>query len=70
MAKQGTPAEEIKLTMGEQLTRIRMALIDRKASAVAKATGLHRNTVRHILKGTNGTPSIETVEKLSKYLFS
>lgn len=70
MAKNVSPADEVRKTMDEQLVRIRAALSDRKVSKVASATGLHRNTVRNIMKGANGTPSIETLDKLGQYLFT
>lgn len=64
------PADEIKKTTEAQLTRIRAALKDRKVSKVAEATGLHRNTVRNIMKGVNGIPEMGTIEKLANYLFN
>lgn len=63
------PAEVIRVTMEEQLGRIRTALEDRNLSKVAAATGLHENTVRNIAKGRGEMPALATIEKLGNYLF-
>ena len=64
------PVDIILQTYEEQLARIRTALTDRPPARVAKATGLHENTVRSIASGANKMPSIQTVQKLVDYLFS
>lgn len=56
--------------VGDELARIRSALTDRTLSKVAHATGLHENTVRNIAKAHGSTPTVETIEKLSQYLFT
>ncbi len=63
------PAEVIRVTMEEQLGRIRAALEDRNLSKVAAGTGLHENTVRNIAKGRGEMPALATIEKLGNYLF-
>lgn len=60
----------LKKAIEDGLVRIRKALEDRNLTKVAQATGLHENTVRNIAKGNGGTPTVETIEKLSNYLFS
>jgi transcriptional regulator with XRE-family HTH domain len=57
-----TPIEDL-------LERIRKALEDRNLSRVAKAVGLHENTVRAIASGKNKNPSFETLTRLSNYIF-
>ena len=59
----------IMQTLNEQLQRIKIALSDRNLSKVATQTALHENTVRAIASGKNVNPSIETIKKLSEYLF-
>jgi len=63
------PDQIILQTVSEQLQRIRDALEDRNLSKVAAQTGLHENTVRAIAGKKNDNPSIETIKKLSDYLF-
>lgn len=46
--------------------QIRHELQDRQAMAVARATGLHFNTVRRVRDGAN--PSPETRQALASYL--
>lgn len=46
--------------------QIRHELQDRQAMAVARATGLHFNTVRRVRDGAN--PSPETRQALESYL--
>lgn len=67
---QSSPSDAIKSTIEQEMARIRKALADRKISAVAIGTGLHENTIRNIAKGRGGVPTISTIEKLTKYLFS
>lgn len=64
------PAELVRKTLDEQMSRIRKALEDRNLSKVAEATGLHENTVRNIAKGRGEAPTLATIEKLGDYLFS
>ena len=47
---------------------IRALLHDRKLEVVAKATGLHRNTLSLIRSGEAGNPNARTLKKLSDYL--
>ena len=63
------PDQIIMQTLNEQLQRIKIALSDRNLSKVATQTALHENTVRSIASGKNVNPSIETIKKLSEYLF-
>ena len=56
-------------TIENLLERIRLALADRKLNKVAEQTGLHENTVRAIASGDNTNPTLETVQKLAKYLW-
>jgi DNA-binding phage protein len=51
------------------LEKIRKALEDRNLAKVAAQTGLHENTVRAIASGKNTNPTLETIERLVKYLF-
>lgn len=53
----------------DPLERIKAALADRKMDKVAEATGLHENTIRAIANGTNKNPTLQTINKLTKYLF-
>jgi len=53
----------------DPLERIKAALADRKIDKVAEATGLHENTIRAIANGTNKNPTLQTINKLTKYLF-
>jgi transcriptional regulator with XRE-family HTH domain len=64
------PAEMVRKTLEEQMSRIRKALEDRNLSKVAEATGLHENTVRNIAKGRGEMPTLATIEKLGDYLFN
>lgn len=50
------------------LDQIKDALSDRNCTAVAKATGLHWNTVRAIKNGVERDPSYSTIKTLSDYL--
>lgn len=50
------------------IEEIRDLLLDRNASAVAKATGVHPNTIRSLKNGSNLNPSYEVIKKLSDYL--
>ena len=65
-----TPSEEIARVVDEQMSKIRTALQDRMSSAVARATGLHVNTVRAIKKGNGPAPVGTTIKKLEAYLFA
>lgn len=60
----------LRKAIEDELARIRKALSDRNLTKVAQATGLHENTVRNLTKSYGGTPTTETIEKLSNYLFS
>ena len=50
------------------IEQIKEHLRDRNLSAVARATGLTRQTVAAIYNGTASKPSYETVKLLSDYL--
>lgn len=63
------PAEVIRAALEEQLSRIRVALQHANLSQIARATGLHENTVRNIAKGRGEMPTLATIEKLGNYLF-
>lgn len=51
----------------QELAWIREALADRRASFVARKTGLSEPTVRAVRDGT-GNPTIGTLQKLYDYL--
>lgn len=53
----------------DTLERIRRALSDRNLAKVAAQTGLHENTIRAIAAGKNTNPTLQTIEKLTEYLF-
>lgn len=63
-------ADVLQSAIDAELSRIRIALADRNLSKVATSTGLHENTVRNIAKGRGGIPMLETIHKLSQYLFA
>lgn len=69
MDEPSEPKAAILSAYDEQLEKIRLALADRKLDKVALQTGLHENTVRAIFNKKNPTPSLTTIEKLSKYLW-
>lgn len=48
--------------------QIRWQLEDRIPSMVAKATGVHYNTIRAIRDNIGGNPTYSTIQKLSAYL--
>ena len=50
------------------LEQIRTALQDRMASKVARATGLHYNTIRDIRSNPRANPSYTSLKALSDYL--
>jgi transcriptional regulator with XRE-family HTH domain len=50
------------------LEQIRLKLQDRRTSSVAKATGIHPNTIRFIRNGKSQNPSFKVVAKLVEYL--
>ena len=50
------------------LEEIRHELTDRKAMAVARATGLHFQTVRRVRDGQTANPSAETIRALTAYI--
>ena len=52
------------------LDQVRRELQDRKLTAVAKATGLHYQTVWRVASGNYEALSYETVKALSDYLQS
>lgn len=47
---------------------VRAALMDRRLDAVAKATGLHYNTVKSIRDNPDANPTRKVIEALSAYL--
>jgi transcriptional regulator with XRE-family HTH domain len=47
---------------------IRRALHDRQVSTVADHTGVNRNTILNIKKGTHTNPTAKTIKLLSDYL--
>jgi transcriptional regulator with XRE-family HTH domain len=49
---------------------IRRALRDRRLRVVARATGLHYNTLWRLREGRGGAPKLEVLEKLTRYLRS
>lgn len=59
----------IRKDIAGQVARIRAALKDRTHSKVAEATGLHVNTVRKLVKQEGSSFSLNTIEKLERYLF-
>ena len=50
------------------LDQIRAALRDRRPSAVARATGLHINTVRAVLHSPRANPTYRVLRALSDYV--
>jgi transcriptional regulator with XRE-family HTH domain len=50
------------------IEEIRLALQDRRLTAIAQATGLHYNTVSAIKRGDQLNPSYDTLSRLSAYL--
>jgi DNA-binding response OmpR family regulator len=50
------------------LEQIRAALADRKVSVVSRATQVHPNTIRNILKDSAANPTHRVVKALSDYL--
>ena len=50
------------------LEQIRSALADRKVAVVARATKIHPNTIRNILKDIEANPTHRVVKALSDYL--
>lgn len=50
------------------LDKIRQALKDRRPGMVAKATGLHLNTVRDVRDSKSANPSYKVLKALSDYL--
>ena len=52
------------------LEQIRAALQDRMPSKVAKATGLHYNTIRDVRSNAGANPAYTTLKALSDYLES
>lgn len=59
----------IRKDIAGQVAKIRAALKDRMFSRVAEATGLHVNTVRKLAKEESSNFSLNTIEKLERYLF-
>ena len=53
-----------------ELDWIRKALADRMPSKVAKATGLHVNTIIAIRDGGNKNPTLSTLNSLASYLMA
>ena len=56
--------EEKRMTLED----IRAALRDRKISVVAKATAIHPNTIRSIVKDPEANPTHRVIKALSDYL--
>lgn len=54
--------------MQQELEWVRKALADRMPSRVARATGLHVNTIAGIRDGRISDPRISTLNKLAQYL--
>lgn len=50
------------------LEQIRTALADRKVAVVARATKVHPNTIRNILKDIEANPTHRVIKALSDYL--
>jgi DNA-binding phage protein len=50
------------------LKEIRAELSDRRLNVVAKATGLHRETIYRIMRDENYVPSLSTTVALDNYL--
>jgi DNA-binding XRE family transcriptional regulator len=50
------------------LKEIRAELSDRRLNVVAKATGLHRETIYRIMRDANYVPSLSTAKSLDNYL--
>lgn len=50
------------------LEQIKEALRDRRPGMVAKATGLHFNTVRDVRDNPNANPTYKVLKALSDYL--
>ena len=63
------PYDVLAACLEEQTGRLRRALDRCNLRKVAEATGLHYNTILVIHSGKRTNPSIETVKKLSDYLF-
>lgn len=62
------PNNGIEEAIRTETDRIRTALKDRVVRVVAASCNMHENTIYKILRGEN--VSIETISKLSNYLFS
>lgn len=65
-----SPYDVLAECLEEQTARLRRALDRCVLKKVAEATGLHYNTILDIHSGKRVNPSIETVKKLSDYLFT
>jgi hypothetical protein len=50
------------------LEQIRSALADRKVAVVARATKIHPNTIRSIIKDPAANPTHRVIKALSDYL--
>jgi len=50
------------------LELIKQKLKDRNLSAVARAVGVHYNTLYHISTGSNANARASTLEKITAYL--
>lgn len=50
------------------IKRIADGLRDRRIDIVARETGLSRTTIIKMRDGKNGNPTIQVVDKLSRYL--
>lgn len=52
------------------LDEVRAALQDARLDLVAKATGLHRNTIADVRNNADANPRWDTLRKLNDYLDS
>jgi hypothetical protein len=64
-----TKVTSIRKNIDGQVAKIRAALKDRMYSKVAESAGLHVNTVRKLVKEEGSSFSLNTIEKLERYLF-
>jgi len=50
------------------LEQIKSALQDRRLQRIAKATGLHYNTLRNIRDNPDANPTHDVIKKIEQYL--
>jgi transcriptional regulator with XRE-family HTH domain len=65
----GKQTSEVREAYENLRLSVVQALADRSLAKVARACGLHENTVRSIAAGKNTKPAIETLETLADHLF-